>query len=124
MSKAKDLMRQLREADFDHNDMSRLNKRMGQQRPVRGINPGCEGQRCRFANGEIRVLPGVYGGGNSLLCHECFLKEMKYRQEHNDDPEEHYGVPAEAGEVMRGLTGSLGLWPIPRWEDLDVYDAG
>jgi len=63
-------------------------------------NPNCDGNHCRQANGEVRVLPSG-GDSNLILCLECFCHEMDWRKERNRER----------------------AFRIPTWNSLKVYDA-
>lgn len=54
----------------------------------------------------VRRLP-TGGGGASILCHPCYLHEMAYRRDRNQDPELN---PANHFET-------------PKWDELEVYDG-
>jgi hypothetical protein len=62
-------------------------------------NPNCDGEHCTNEAGEVRFLP-YGGGGNILCCFKCYLNEMKFRTQKNNE-----GIPFE----------------IPKWKNLKVY---
>ena len=68
------------------------------------INYNCDGDHCREANGEVRVLP-TGGGSNLLLCLACFTHELEFRKERNRELE----------------TGNR--FDLPLWHDLKVYKS-
>jgi hypothetical protein len=65
-------------------------------------NPMCCGGRCLRATGEVRVYP-LGGGGNLILCRDCWRHENAYRRECGA----HYGRPEE--------------WPQLDWNAAKVY---
>jgi len=67
-------------------------------------NCDCDGSHCQKPDGEVRLLP-TGGSSNLILCHACYLHEIRYRKERNRD---------------LGLTFQFSL---PRWEDLEVYNV-
>lgn len=67
-------------------------------------NPNCDGDHCTQEDGEVRVLP-VGGGGNVILCKDCFRHEMEYRRQTN-----------------QALTGTS-RYDTPEWSELPVYEA-
>jgi hypothetical protein len=66
-------------------------------------NPNCDSVHCTQVYGEVRLLP-IGGGGNAILCRECFRHERMYRRQRNQD----LGVEA---------------FELPEWETLTPYDA-
>lgn len=65
-------------------------------------NPNCDNDKCAQADGEVRVLP-TGGDSNAILCRECFLHEIRFRQYRN-----------------MGLADDC-KFKLPRWEDLKIY---
>jgi len=65
-------------------------------------NWNCQGADCLEPDGEIRLIP-CGGGGDLILCHECYMKEMLWRHERNKS------LPVE------------NKYPIPRWSNLEVW---
>ena len=69
-------------------------------------NPHCDGSG-PHSGMEIRVLPisACPDHGNLLLCHACFLLELAYRRERNEelDPDCQYSLP--------------------RWEECKIYGS-
>lgn len=65
-------------------------------------NWNCHGADCLEPDGEVRLIP--YCGSNIILCHECYIKEMRWRYERNKSlpVNDHY--------------------PIPKWSSLEVYN--
>jgi hypothetical protein len=70
------------------------------------LNPNCEGDRCAYARGEVRLLP-TGGDGNATLCLSCFQYEMSYRRQRN-------------AELREQKTGTA--YEIPRWQSLKIYN--
>lgn len=68
-------------------------------------NPNCDNDKCRDANGEVRVLP-LGGGANLILCRACFEHELRFRRERN-----------------RELSPDC-QFKLPDWEVLAVYGGG
>ena len=66
-------------------------------------NPNCDGTHCVHASGEVRLLP-YGGGGNIILCKNCYLHEMRYRAQRNVE--------------LRAT-----VYAIPAWKDLAVYQG-
>lgn len=67
-------------------------------------NWNCCSNKCSDPHSHVRVLP-IGGGGNLILCYDCFIVEMEWRQH------------------MNNLLGVTARWPIPKWEDLKVYEG-
>jgi hypothetical protein len=44
-------------------------------------NPNCGGSHCVTNAGEVRLLPT--GGGNAILCADCYAHVMAWRRERN-----------------------------------------
>lgn len=65
-------------------------------------NLNCDNHHCRDAHGEVRLLP-MGGGGNAILCIDCFNFEINWRKERNKD------------------LGKDCQFKIPTWEQLTVY---
>lgn len=65
-------------------------------------NSNCDGDKCRFAVGEVRVLP-TGPDSNAILCFDCFIWELKWRRERNKEL-------AKANQFKR-----------PKWTSLKVY---
>jgi hypothetical protein len=65
-------------------------------------NPNCDGARCTWSVGEVRVLP-LGAGGNLILCHTCFAHEIRFRKERNKE------LSADA------------RFDLPTWESLKIY---
>jgi hypothetical protein len=42
------------------------------------MNPNCCGAHCRDSGAEVRVYP-LGGGGNRILCRQCWAHENRYR---------------------------------------------
>lgn len=42
-------------------------------------NPNCDMQKCRKAEGEVKMLP-LRGDGNMILCRHCFETEVLHRK--------------------------------------------
>ena len=70
-------------------------------------NPNCDHIRCRKKTGEVRILP-YGGGGNLILCYDCFCHEMRFRTQANT-------------RLAARKTGTS--YEIPRWTDLKVYEG-
>lgn len=64
-------------------------------------NLNCDNDKCISPNAEVRKLPSGRDG-NMILCHECYLNEIKYREEMN----------AKYGENR---------FYLPSWESLEIY---
>lgn len=64
-------------------------------------NPNCDNNKCKRADGEVRLLP-TGGDGNMILCRDCYEHEMRYRRER-----------VAAGEPF----------DLPAWNELKVYAA-
>ena len=65
-------------------------------------NPNCDNDKCASETGEVRVLP-TGGDGNAILCHTCFLHELRYRRERN-----------------QALSKDC-QFKLPAWETLKIY---
>lgn len=68
-------------------------------------NPNCDNDRCISKTGEVRKLPMSRDpmGGNLILCKTCFLHEIAWRGERNEELE---------GDVR---------FQLPKWDELEVY---
>lgn len=66
-------------------------------------NPNCNHNKCMSPNGEVRILPIISGKSNAIYCITCFNHEMKWRKERNR------------------ILPDYDQFPIPKWEDLEVY---
>ena len=66
-------------------------------------NVNCDGNKCATESGEVRVLPLGHdpNHGNLILCHDCYLNEIRFRVSRNRD-----------------LADSC-KFDLPRWDDLD-----
>ena len=69
---------------------------------VRTHNPNCDGNRCYFPDGEVRVYP-LGGSGNLILCMTCFVHENRYREKRAKE------------------TGCPENFPQASWADAEVY---
>ena len=67
-------------------------------------NPNCDGDHCTTNAGEVRLLP-TGGGGNAILCADCYAHELAWRRERNK----------ELGEDAQ--------FDLPPWITLSVYDG-
>jgi hypothetical protein len=68
-------------------------------------NPNCDGDKCQYGTGEVRVYP-LGGGGNLILCRACWIHENNYRH-------------------SRGVeTGAPENWPQVMWASSKVYNTG
>lgn len=67
-------------------------------------NWNCDNDKCRDAHGEVRKLPSG-GDANMILCHDCFDYEIVWRRYRNKE------------------LGKDAQFKLPRWDDLEVYDA-
>lgn len=65
-------------------------------------NNNCDNDKCIDPKGEVRVLP-TGGEGNAILCHTCYLHELRWRRERNHDL-----APANR-------------FKLPQWETLKIY---
>jgi hypothetical protein len=56
--------------------------------------------------GEVRVLPHSDAPlhGNDILCHACYLRELRYRQDRNRE------------------LGTFAQYSLPAWETAKVYE--
>jgi len=69
-------------------------------------NPNCDGSHCRSKTGEVRKLPtGGSSGSNIIYCRACYEHEMAYRRDRN-----------------ASVVGII-PYPLPKWEDLEVYEG-
>lgn len=68
-------------------------------------NYNCDNDYCKYANGEIRVLP-IGGDSNALLCKACYEHEILFRRDLNED------------------LGDSFKFKLPAWEDLKIYEPG
>ena len=67
-------------------------------------NPNCDNDKCTASNGPVKLYP-IGGGGNAILCRQCWLHENHYRHE-------------------RGLeTGQPNNWPQENWNEASEYSA-
>ena len=55
----------------------------GVVRQVKVHNPNCDGNKCHSDTGEVRVYP-LGGGGNLILCRQCWTYENIYRHSKGD----------------------------------------
>lgn len=68
-------------------------------------NPNCDNEHCKRPDGDVRTLP-VGGGGNAILCFDCYLHEMRFRRARN----------VELGDAAQ--------FDLPDWGTLAVYPIG
>jgi hypothetical protein len=74
------------------------------------MNPNCDGGRCKATGGQVRVLPlgrpyGRSGGGNAILCRDCFEYEIAWRKQRNEQLAPH------------------AQYDLPSWSSLEVYES-
>ena len=65
-------------------------------------NPNCDGDHCRKP-GEVRLYP-LGGGGNLILCRQCFTEENAFRL---SQQRKHYRDAAS--------------WPLVDWTTAEHY---
>ena len=67
-------------------------------------NPNCDGGKCYFSVGEVRVLP-LAGDGNLILCQTCFDHEIQFRKQRN-----------------KSLSKDA-MFDLPLWNNMQAYDT-
>jgi hypothetical protein len=65
-------------------------------------NPNCDGSHCREDIGDVRLYP-LGGGGNLILCRDCFNHENAYRRARGRE------------------TGAPENWPVVEWSTAKRY---
>jgi hypothetical protein len=65
-------------------------------------NPNCDGSANSLETHEVRLYP-LGGGGNLILCYQCFAHENRYRRSRGA----YYGRPED--------------WPQVDWTTAEVY---
>lgn len=66
-------------------------------------NWNCDNDKCTSPTGEVRKLP-TGGGGNLILCHACYVHELRFREERNKE---------------LGRDAFL----VPAWVELEAYEC-
>jgi hypothetical protein len=54
----------------------------------------CDGDRCREAEGAVKLYP-LGGGANLILCHACWARENQYRYRRGMETKNPEGWPQQ-----------------------------
>ena len=77
-------------------------------------NPNCDGGHCKKSTGETRVYP-LGGGGNLILCFDCWVHENKYR--HQRKIAYIYQTPHREQDRQEAEKA----WPQQNWYQAKIY---